>query len=132
MTGGGDGWVVGFLFRWFLLADLCTFEGLAESPVCICNTRCCDSAIACGDHEPNALPHELPTTLPVLSPVPCHGVPSCVIPSHPHRHHDSRSTHVGDRHQVEKRVPVDGEPDSSCLDTIDPGQQEARKIPTRA
>jgi hypothetical protein len=77
------------------LSNLCTLKGLPKLPVWISNTRGGDSAIACGDHEPNALSHELPITLPILTPVSCHGVPTYTIPSDPHRRRPhSRSTHI--------------------------------------
>jgi hypothetical protein len=77
------------------LSNLCTLKGLPKLPVWTSNTRGGDSAIACGDHEPNALSHELPITLPILTPVSCHGVPTYTIPSDPHRRRPhSRSTHI--------------------------------------
>jgi hypothetical protein len=49
---------------------------------------------ACGDHEPNPLSHELPITLPIRTPVSCHGIPTYTIPSDPHRRRHSRSTNI--------------------------------------
>ena len=93
-----------------------SLECLAEAPACGRHVvRRQRPAVAGGHSERQALPVQLPVALPVLAPIPAHGHPSCLRALDGHRRHVSRAAHVGDEHQVEVGVAVDGEADAALL-----------------
>ncbi|RWV92876.1 hypothetical protein GW17_00044707 [Ensete ventricosum] len=107
-----------------VLAELATAEGLSEGPACrnhiVGDQR---ASVAGGDLEGEGLAIEVAVALPVLAPVPGHGLPPGPGPFDGHRVHISSSSNVGDQHQVEVGVAVDGEPDPSSLPACDPAFQ---------
>ncbi|BAS84419.1 Os03g0377201, partial [Oryza sativa Japonica Group] len=97
--------------------ELASGEGLAERPSRRRDVvRHDGSAVAGGHRERQRLPVEQRAALPVLAPVPRHGLPPR-LPSpaglHRHRVHVAGAAHVAHQHQVEVGVPVDGEPHPS-------------------
>lgn len=97
-------------------AELATREGLAKGPACwshiVGDHR---AAITCGYFEGESLAIEIGVALPVLAPVPVHGLPPTPGPFDGHCMHIPSPSHVGDKHQVEVGVAIDGEPDSPFL-----------------
>ena len=93
-----------------------SFERLAEAPACrhhiVGRHRL---AVAGRDGERQALPVQLRVALPVLAPIPAHGHPARPGALDGHRRHVARSPDVGDEHQVEVGVAVDGEADAALL-----------------
>ena len=77
-------------------------------------------SITGGDLEWETLSIEVVIALPVLAPVPWHGLPPCVRPLDGHWLNISCASNVGDQYQVEVRVTIDGKPYSSFLHTGDP------------
>lgn len=101
-----------------ILLKLPTFKGLSELPTRWCRVVAGDGpAIACGDLEREALAIEVGVALPVLAPVPGHGLPPCPRPFDGHRVHVSCPTHVRDQDQIEVRVAVDCKPYAPFLCT---------------
>ena len=92
------------------------FEHLAEAPArgrhVVRRQR---PAVAGGDGERQALAVQLPVALPVLAPVPAHGHPPRLRALDRHRRHVAGAAHVGDEHQVEVGVAIDGEADAALL-----------------
>jgi hypothetical protein len=97
-------------------------EGLAEGPAAGGSVGGDHgAAVAGGDAEGEGLAVEERVALPVLAPVAGHGLPPRgAVTLHGHRVHVAGAAHVGDQHQVEVGVAVDGEPDAALLVACDP------------
>lgn len=76
-------------------------------------------AVAGGHLEGEALPVEEGVALPILTPVSRHCLPSGLRPLDSHRVDVACASHIGDQHQIEVGVPVNGEPNPSFLDAGD-------------
>ncbi|RWW54765.1 hypothetical protein BHE74_00038632 [Ensete ventricosum] len=101
--------------------ELAAVEGLSEGPGCRSHVVGDDgAAVAGGDLEGEGLAVEEGVALPVLAPVPGHGLPPGPGPPDGHRIHVACSSDVGDEHQVEVGVAIDGEPDAASLPAGDP------------
>lgn len=93
------------------LAELSSGEGLAEGPSSGGHVVGHDAApIARGDLEGKALPIQVVVALPVLAPVPGHGLPPGAGPLHGNGVDVPGAADVGDEDEVEVGVTVDGEP----------------------
>lgn len=102
---------------------MASLEGLAELPAGRHDIVAGESpSVAGGDLEGEALAVEVCIALPVLPPVLRHGLPPGLRPLHRHRMHVAGPTDIGDEHQVEVRVAIDGEPYPSLLGTGDPAR----------
>ena len=107
--------------------DLASFEGLAEPPACWGGVVADDgAAVAEGDLEGEALAVEVGVALPVLSPVAGHGLPPGAGALDGDGLHVPGAGDVGDQHQVEVGVAVDGEPDTALLHTGYPATPSAK------
>ena len=103
---------------------MATCEGLSKLPIGGDDIVAGDgSSVAAGDLEGEGLAIEVGVALPVLSPVPGHGLPTGLGPFDGHRVNISRTGNVGDEHQVEVGVAIDGEPDPSLLRTGHPATE---------
>lgn len=81
-----------------------------------------DLAVAGLHPEGEALTSKVRVALPVHAPVPAHGHPLRVGPLDPGGGDDAAPSHVGDQHQLEVVLPVDGESDASAPLTLDPAK----------
>jgi len=96
--------------------ELCTTVGLAEGPTRRRHVEGRDSAaVTGGDFKGEALAIEVRAALPILPPVPRHGLPASLRPLDGCCMHIACASNIGDQHQVEVRVTVDGESDSPLL-----------------
>ncbi|RWW59243.1 hypothetical protein BHE74_00033834 [Ensete ventricosum] len=96
--------------------QLPSLEGLPELPPGGRDVVAGDRPPVAGGHlEGEALPVEVGVALPVLAPVARHGLPPGLGPLDRHRMHVAGPADVGDQHQVEVGVAVDGEPYASLL-----------------
>ena len=99
---------------------LTTLKSLSKLPICWNHVVTGHSlSITGGDLEWETLSIHVVIALPVLAPVPWHGLPSCLRPFDGHRMDVSCTSNVADQHQVEVRVSIDGKPYSSFLHTGD-------------
>nr|ACL53845.1 unknown [Zea mays] len=97
-------------------SELAALEGLAELPASGDGAVAGDgAAVAGGDLERERLPVQVRVALPVLAPVPGHGLPPRAGAPDGDGAHVAGARHVGHQHQVEVGVPVDGEPDAALL-----------------
>jgi len=97
-------------------SELGALEGLAELPAggdgVVAGGG---AAVAGGDLERERLPVQVRVALPVLAPVPGHGLPPGPGAPDGDGPHVAGARHVGHQHQVEVGVAVDGEPDAALL-----------------
>ncbi|RRT40098.1 hypothetical protein B296_00031995 [Ensete ventricosum] len=101
--------------------ELLSMEGLAELPPGRRHVVAGDRPAVAGRHlEREALPVQVRVALPVLAPVVRHPLPPCLRPLYRHSVHVAGRAHVGDQHQDEVGVAIDGEPYSSLLRTGHP------------
>ena len=109
--------------RWRL--ELAALEGLAELPAGVGDVVAGDgAAVAGGDLEGEALAVEERVALPVLTPVPRHGLPPGARPLDGDGADVAGAGHVGHQHQVEVGVPVHGEPDPTLLHARHPAAKK--------
>jgi len=101
--------------------ELLSSVGLAKRPV--------GRSHIVGDHRPSVagcdleregLTIKVRVTLPVLSPVPGHGLPTGFRAFNRHSNNITSSTNIGYENKIEVRVPVDCEPDSTTLFASNP------------
>jgi hypothetical protein len=89
--------------------------GTAKPPPGRCDIVGRDFAAIVGpEPERQALPVEVGVALPVGAPVATHGHPVRAGALDPCLGHHAAAADVGDRHQLEVAVPVDGEPDAAA------------------
>jgi len=104
--------------------ELGALEGLAELPARRRDAVAGDgAAVAGGDLEGEALAVEERVALPVLAPVPGHGLPPGAGALDGDGLHVPGAGHVGHQHQVEVGVAVDGEPDPALLHARHPAKK---------
>ncbi|URE17110.1 hypothetical protein MUK42_03921 [Musa troglodytarum] len=126
----GEGFFPLFLRQWLVgveewerwRSELAALEGLAELPAGGRDVEAGDgAAVAGGDAEGEALAVEVGVALPVLAPVAGHHLPPGLGALDGHGVHVAGARDVGDQHQVEVGVAVDGEPDPALLHARHPG-----------
>jgi hypothetical protein len=97
-------------------SELLSRVGLAKRPVrgshIVGDHR---SSVAGCDLERQDLTIKVRVALPVLSPVPGHGLPTCFRAFNRHSNSITSSTNIGYENKIEVRVAVDCEPDSTTL-----------------
>ncbi|CAL9044048.1 unnamed protein product [Musa banksii] len=99
----------GYEPRPLALLELPSLEGLAELPPGGRHVVAGDRPAVAGRHlEREALPVQVRVALPVLAPVARHRLPPRLRPFDRHRVHVAGPAHVGDQHQVEVGVTIDG------------------------
>jgi len=82
--------------------------------------------IAGSDLEGKALPVEATVALPILAPVPRHWLPASLGALDRNRLDIPCSANVGDKNQIEVRVTIDGEPNSTLSLTGHPKSRNRR------
>ena len=91
-----------------------TFKSLAELPTSRSNIVTSNSSsITRSNLKWETLSIEVRVTLPILAPISWHGLPSGLRTLDRHRMDVTGSSNVGDEYQVEVRVSIDCEPNSS-------------------
>lgn len=74
-------------------------------------------AVACSHLKRQVLPIKQGIALPILAPISRHRLPPCARSLHGDRVHIADASHIGNEHQVEVRVAIDGEVDAAFLRT---------------
>jgi hypothetical protein len=72
------------------------------------------AAIVGPEPEGKALPVEVGVALPVGAPVAAHGHPVRAGALDPRLRHHAAAADIGDRHQLQVAVPIDGESDAAA------------------
>ncbi|CAN6484527.1 unnamed protein product [Victoria cruziana] len=119
----------GLLHDEVVSVKLASAVGLAEGPVrrgdVVGDDR---TAIAGDDLEGQSLAVEVAIALPVLAPVPGHGLPSGPRPFDVNCMDVTCSANVGYEHQIEVSMAVDGESDSTALPARHPVSKQRVRI----
>lgn len=106
---------------WVSQSELTSRVGLAKRPVGkshIVGDR--TTSITGCDPEREGLTIEVRVTLPVLTPVPGHDLPTGFRAFNRHSNNITSSTNIGYEHKIEVRVAIDCEPDPTTLFASNP------------
>lgn len=99
-------------------------EGLAKWPASRSHIgRDHGATVAGGDLEGEGLAIDVGVALPILAPVPGHWLPPGPGSFDGHCMHIPGTSNIGDEHQIEVGVTMDGEPDASSPPAWDPAFQ---------
>lgn len=109
------------------LLKLTASKSLPKLPITRHHVVACESSTVTGcDLKRQALAIKVRVALPILAPVPRHGLPPCFRPFDRHCMNISCSADVGDQHQVEVRVSINGESYPSFLHTRHPAKKKKK------
>lgn len=112
--------------------ELSPSEGLAKGPVWWSNVvRHHTTTITGCDLKGQALSVKEVVALPVLSPVPGHGHPSCSGPFDGHAMNIASTSYVCDEDEVEVGMAINGESDASLSPTGYPASTQPQYVPVQ-